>query len=85
MGERRQRVELGLGPERDQHRAGGDDQVVERVRLEVGVAGASYIVDRASAAVVFALAAIALPLLAAWFARRIAVVFARERTVPAVE
>ena len=51
----------------------------------LGVAGASYIVDRASAAAVFALAAIALPLLAAWFARRIAVAFARERTAPAVE
>ncbi|MGE5171774.1 MAG: MFS transporter [Rudaea sp.] len=51
----------------------------------VGIAGAGFIVDRASAVGVFALAALTLPLLAAWFARRIAVVRAKERRAHAVE
>jgi predicted MFS family arabinose efflux permease len=43
----------------------------------LGVAGASFIVDRASATSVFVIAALTLPLLAAWFGRRIGV--AREK------
>lgn len=51
----------------------------------LGVAGASFIVDHASASVVFVIAALTLPLLAAWFARRIGIAGARDRGVHAVE
>jgi predicted MFS family arabinose efflux permease len=51
----------------------------------LGVAGASFIVDRASAVPVFAIAALTLPLLAAWFGRRIVVVATRDRGARAVE
>jgi len=51
----------------------------------LGVAGASAIVDHASATVVFVIAALTLPLLAAWFARRIGTAGSRDRGTHAVE
>ncbi|HEY3555385.1 MAG TPA: MFS transporter [Casimicrobiaceae bacterium] len=51
----------------------------------LGVAGASFIVDHASARVAFVIAALTLPLLAAWFAHRIASAGPRNRGAHAVE
>ncbi|HEY3460040.1 MAG TPA: MFS transporter, partial [Casimicrobiaceae bacterium] len=51
----------------------------------LGVAGASFSVDHASARVVFVIAAQTLPLLAAWFAHRIASAGSRNRGAHAVE
>ena len=51
----------------------------------LGVAGAAFIVDHASAVPVFAIAAVTLPLLAAWFGRRLAVVRMESGGAHAVE
>jgi predicted MFS family arabinose efflux permease len=51
----------------------------------LGVAGAAFIVDRVSAVPVFAIAALTLPFLAAWFGRRLVVVRIASGGAHAVE